>query len=751
MDIVGIIERVVSLGQDIVARLEAHDEAVGSLKQLENILGQLKNVVLKITDANVDKSHIITIKDTLERTQNVYMRCFEDLNLNTKDKLRRNKFVVNKFKQAVGIYKAPSILAEIQKTIQDVESHLNITDKLLSIEKHAQASPTPTIISTSTSKSTINSTDILKSELREALTNTIDELVTRLKNDCLRLQEKLDRCTLSIEPSFFEGLGSENPEAISFWKDRFRSTELSISSIAPYENVYVSWARFVHELEVTFQLKNIPTATKEAYFGSIDDIRKYGNRYYIDQTGTRSLKDIRPLWLPALRQALDPFHKGYIKPHDYLSFLDGESLSNKLRQVVFDSCGYGIFVECQRTSSDIALPSEIESPSHAVGWMSACQIISVPLPTELGIFIYDKKTQPHFDNLIENFTYPKNDIWVYVRYLQTGQIEKKLLSKDIRTLGGLRIGITIAVYYILENGSSTWSDNLSIVELKACAGGRYIVTAGSEANTIVFVTKPPIGFDDRTVQSDQLDDLTDLPELDYCLLGPSNVFTQEPKVGEKIQIKADGLWHDVKVTAVDGEYVEYVDWSSTVDQNSLINDTENDDDHTFGFSEDQLTALEKNDRRNWCPWTREITSLDIRPYRCLHIGDLIEAPVVYPDYRFHYYGLEESQLYLPARIIDIQGDQYLVKFSPNVIAYSWWPGRTSTSEFPREPNAKETIKNPFIDTQVTVNMDLVRPYAAGVGTYPVLGTQSMRPQSWSAFQGIQFADLQQIDENILWE
>jgi hypothetical protein len=74
--------------------------------------------------------------------------------------------------------------------------------------------------------------------LREALTNTIDELVTRLKNDCQKLQEKLDRCTLSIEPYFFEGFGSDNPEAISFWKDRFRSAELSISSIVPYEVSY---------------------------------------------------------------------------------------------------------------------------------------------------------------------------------------------------------------------------------------------------------------------------------------------------------------------------------------------------------------------------------------------------------------------------------------------------------------------------------------------------------------------------------
>ncbi|CAG8724478.1 342_t:CDS:1, partial [Funneliformis mosseae] len=176
------------------------------------------------------------------------------------------------------------------------------------------------------------------------------------------------------------------------------------------------------------------------------------------------------------------------------------SLSNKLRQVVLDSCGYGIFVECQRTISDISLPKKIESLAHSVGWMSACQIVSVPTLTELGIFIYEKNNQKRFNNLIENITYLKNDIWVYVRYLQTGQIEKKLISKNVQILGRLRTGISISILENFENGSSAWSDNLLIVKLKACAGGRYIVTAGSGDNAIVFKTKLQTGFKDRAIQ-----------------------------------------------------------------------------------------------------------------------------------------------------------------------------------------------------------------------------------------------------------
>ncbi|CAG8698988.1 4269_t:CDS:2, partial [Scutellospora calospora] len=237
----------------------------------------------------------------------------------------------------------------------------------------------------------------------------------------------------------------------------------------------------------------------------------------------------------------------------------------------------------------------------------------------------------------------------------TGQIEPKILTKDIRTFGGLRVGISISICDFQENGSKIWSGKFSVMELKACAGGRYIVTAESDANTIIFVTKRPVGFDNFVIQIDPLEDLTDLPELDYCLLGPSTVFTQKPKVGEKIQVNVGGLWHDVKVTEVNDKDVKYVNWSST--ENLEVSEDViylEDSEDVIGFSDDMYITAEKGERRNWCPWKDGITKWDIRPYRCLHVGDLVEAPVVYPDYNYCYHSLEESQLYLTARIIEVE-------------------------------------------------------------------------------------------------
>ena len=95
------------------------------------------------------------------------------------------------------------------------------------------------------------------------------------------------------------------------------------------QKYYVSWARFVHEVETSFILKMIPTGTFETE--NLDRVRLQGSRYSINQGGIRRLSTIRPLWLPALRSALDPLHKGYVKPEDYFGLIHEYSLSDTLR------------------------------------------------------------------------------------------------------------------------------------------------------------------------------------------------------------------------------------------------------------------------------------------------------------------------------------------------------------------------------------------------------------------------------------
>ena len=223
-----------------------------------------------------------------------------------------------------------------------------------------------------------------------------------------------------------------------------------------------------------------------------------------------------------------------------------------------------------------------------------------------------------------------------------------------------------------------------------------------------------------------------------------------------IQIEYEGLWYDSKVMLVDGDEIEYIDWDNLPNQIST-NITEAQDDSkkenegsgSVFFSEEQLTQFGKGTRRLWRPWRRNINRYDVRPYRRFHIGDSIEAPVMYPDFRYHYHVIDDSQLYLPARIVDVQGDQYVIEFSPAFSVYGWWPGRMAKGEqVDLVPGSGDKVKNPFDFNRVTLSMDLVRPFSAG--RLPVLGVQSVKPPGWSSFQGIHLRNLEDLLEQTLW-
>ena len=52
------------------------------------------------------------------------------------------------------------------------------------------------------------------------------------------------------------------------------------------------------------------------------------------------------------------------------------------------------------------------------------------------------------------FTYFKDtiyDVYVNVRYLETGQIEGKSLSKQVRPIGGISIGALLSIRYKLKS------------------------------------------------------------------------------------------------------------------------------------------------------------------------------------------------------------------------------------------------------------------------------------------------------------
>ncbi|KAL0471131.1 hypothetical protein QR685DRAFT_544664 [Neurospora intermedia] len=762
MDIVSTVTILINLGMEIKSRLDSLNQAAEELQLLTTNLSFLLNVFKDPANKDIiqaNASEFIIILNILESIGQSCKECAKALDIElagasigTKTESGGKKF----FKRIWAFNKIPDLLADIQRKAEQLQrAYSAVSIVFLQHIKVQQGRPSgkETVESSTIVRKPTNHENLLDLDVSTNFAN-IDRIVGSLMKECENLRRRLQEATLFPDPSVVQDYQAQNPEAASFWKDRFQKEELNASNLR-YETLYVSWARFVHEVDTSFVLNKIPTGVFHP--GDIDLVRQQGSYYWIDQGGTRRLSTIRPLWLPALRSALDPLHKGYVKPHDYFNLLQDSSLSNTLRRLALENAGYGTLVECERASGDLPLPEAIESPSDHVGWISA-QIVAVPTPEELGIVTERQVLDSSSDALFAYFNNTTQDVHIYVRYLQTGQIERKSLSKQVRPVGGISLGATLSIRYELESGDHGWSGDLQITEFKACYGGQYIITAGVGSNAIVFSTRPVKDSFSKMLRDDDNPSSSIIPEFDCTLLGPSTAFSHPPKVGEKVQVEYDGLWYDSRVTVVDGDEIEFVDWDSALEQGP-IDATETQDDpgsddeygsDGFFFPEEQLTELGKGMRRLWRPWRRNIQRYDVRPYRCFHIGDTVEAPVMYPDFRYHYHVTDNSELYLPARIVDVQSDQYVIEFSPTLSVHSWWPGRIPKGEqIDLVPGSGIKVENPFDFNRVTVGMDRVRPFSPG--PRPVLGIQSAKPAGWSSFQGVRLCNLEDLLERSLWD
>ncbi|PHH87963.1 hypothetical protein CDD83_8164 [Cordyceps sp. RAO-2017] len=762
-DILTTLNVLIKLGQEIKNRLDSLNQAAEDLHLLTTNLQLLLTVFENPANENLMKTHLsefVALLDVLQGIADSCAKCAKALDIEPsgENNVGDNKgFAGKKLLRRIWILnKIPSLLADIQRKARHLQSVYSAVSVVILQDIKIRQSET-------TGKDVIESRvavgqDVIPEDLpnRDFITNfaSIDLMLGSLMNECQSLRQQLQDTMICPDRSAIEHYEEQNPEGMAFWKDRFQKTELSLSTLR-YEVLYVSWARFVHEVEQSIVLNTMPTAVYET--GNIDVVRQQGSRYTINPNGMRRLPTTRPLWLPTLQSALDPLHRGYVKPQNYFNLLQSSSLSEKIRALALENAGYGVLVECERDSSDIALPASIESSSDHVGWLSA-QIVAVPTPKELGIATEEEVLESSNQQLFSCFSGATQDIYVYVCYLETGQIERKSLLRQIRPIRGIAVGATLSTRHEFESGAHAWGPDLRVTEFKACYGGQYIITAGTGSNTTLFSTTPLKKSFENTLRRDVRNAASALPELDYLLLGPSRTFSTAPCIGEKIQIEHDGYWHDSRVTAVEDDEVEFIDWdavppmsdrsSNAVGQDSSASDEEDNSD--LLFSPKQLTTLGTGTRRVWQPWRRNTTRYDVRPYRCLHVGDSVDAPVMYPDFRLHYHDIADSQLFLPARIIDVQGDHYVVEFSPALSAHEWWPGRQPKGT-PIEviPKSGVTVKNPHDFNRLTVSMDLVRPLS--LGPAPVLGIQSTKPAGWSSFQGVRLGNLEDLLEKSLWD
>lgn len=399
-DIVCVLTILIKVGTEIKTRLDSLNEASEDLLLLTTNLQVLLKLFEDTGNEDIIKRHsseFVNIMDILQSIAQSCTSCAKALGVEpagTMTATQKTGMNVKKVvKRVWNFTRIPFLLAEIRRKaeqLQHISSTLTISF-LSDIRKHQRKSSGKEKLKYPVAKSTTLHERLLGVDLSTEFAN-IDRMVGNLMKECKHLEQQLQQATLFPDTSAVQNYQAQNPEGASFWKDRFQKGKLSASALryevmtfednptpfllfamSPYhtnmslsqQTFYVSWARFVHEVETSFALQMIPTGIYETRNPELVSLQ--GSRYSINQSGTRRLSTIRPLWLPALRSALDPLHKGYVKPQDYFKLVYDSSLSDTLRNLALESAGYGTLVECERASGDLALPAAIESPSAHIG------------------------------------------------------------------------------------------------------------------------------------------------------------------------------------------------------------------------------------------------------------------------------------------------------------------------------------------------------------------------------------------------
>ena len=162
--------------------------------------------------------------------------------------------------------------------------------------------------------------------------------------------------------------------------------------------------------------------------------------------------------------------------------------------------------------------------------------MTVSTSDELEIVIERDATSSSNELLFTYFEDIIQDVHVYVRYLETGQIERKSLSKQVRPIESISIDVSLSIRHELESDDHAWSCDFHITEFKTCYEGQYIITTNVGSSAIEFSTRPLKNSFDKILRDDDDSSFSTALKFDYSLLRPSKVFTDPPKIGEKVQV-----------------------------------------------------------------------------------------------------------------------------------------------------------------------------------------------------------------------
>lgn len=232
-DIVSALTFIIQFGVEVKDRLDSLNQAADELKLLNvtlvSLLKAFENPTNKI---NTEGSEFLVMLEILDSIKDSCKKCANALDKNragatdaTKIELYGKKF----FKRLWNLYMIPDILTEIQHKaaqLQQISMAVVVASTLVVSDVRTQQGQM-------SGKEIVESAHIVKETTLHYLSTdlaSIDQMMGNLMKECTNLRQQLQEATLLPDTSAVQIYQAQNPEAASFWKDRFQNDELNVSA-----------------------------------------------------------------------------------------------------------------------------------------------------------------------------------------------------------------------------------------------------------------------------------------------------------------------------------------------------------------------------------------------------------------------------------------------------------------------------------------------------------------------------------------
>lgn len=236
VDIVGTIGIIIKLGTEIKTRLDSLNQAAEELQLLNTNLSLLLNLFENPVNNTFIKTHVLELACILDILQSIAHSCTNcamaldvDItgatNATKKAEGRGYRFI----KRLRAFTKIPDLLAEIQRKathLQQIYTAISVLIMQDASLQHERTSGSETTESISVAK------EAAPLDIHLGINfASIEQMVKKLIQECGQLRQRLQKAILVPDTSFIQAFQAQNPEAVSFWRDRFQRGELNASAL----------------------------------------------------------------------------------------------------------------------------------------------------------------------------------------------------------------------------------------------------------------------------------------------------------------------------------------------------------------------------------------------------------------------------------------------------------------------------------------------------------------------------------------